>query len=147
MRCVIQRVNQAQVKVKPNYQAAIGPGLLVLVGFGRQDTQPDLAQAANKIINMRLFPDKHKPINASLVDIQGELLVIPQFTLYAQIDKGHRPFFGQALDPSSARRLFDDFVDTLAQHYRADKVKTGRFGAYMEISADLTGPVTIIADW
>ena len=150
MRIVLQRVKQASIEVKGREIAAIGRGLLLLVGFGANDGK-DLPQSAawNKllarIVELRIFPDQDGKFNLSLNEIQGDLLLVSQFTLFGDCKKGRRPSFSKAAEPHLARSLYDRFLQDL--DLRAPgKVESGRFGAEMDVHSTNQGPVTMILD-
>lgn len=144
MRFVIQRVNHASVTVDGETIGSIGKGLLVLFGAGAGDDESMLAKYADKITKMRIFPDENDKINLSLQDIDGELLVVSQFTLYADCRKGNRPSFFDALEPAAANELYEKFVEICRSKVR--KVETGSFGAYMKVDLENDGPFTIVLD-
>ena len=144
MRAVIQRVRSASVEVGGLQIASIQKGLCVLVGFTAGDTQNDLYYICQKILGLRIFDDENSFMNLSLQDIKGELLLVPQFTLYGDARKGRRPSFSDAMKPEEASQLFDAFVTMCTQHY--PKVQQGQFQAYMKVSLINDGPVTILLD-
>jgi len=145
MRAVLQRVRQASVTVDGKVVGAIGPGLAVLVGIARTDTEKDAEYLAEKLIHLRVFPDQQGRMNRSLVETGGELLVISQFTLYGDCRKGRRPDFTEAAGPEDARNLYNYFVETL--HARCNcRITTGVFQAEMEVSLTNHGPVTLVCD-
>ncbi len=144
MRVVLQRVSRASVKVDEKTVGEIGKGLVVLAGIAANDTVDDLEYISNKIVNLRIFEDEEQKFNRSLLDIKGELLVISQFTLYADCRKGRRPGFTGAAPPQEATALFDCFVAMLSSH--SLKVETGIFQAMMDVSLCNYGPVTIYMD-
>jgi D-tyrosyl-tRNA(Tyr) deacylase len=123
---------------------AIGPGLVLLVGFGQDDTEDELAFWADKCIHLRVFPDSEGKLNRSLTDVNGEVLAISQFTLYGDVKKGRRPSFTGAARPDIAEALYDRFVSMLREH--GVRVRTGRFGAMMEVEIHNSGPVTLILE-
>lgn len=143
MKIIIQRVSDASVRIDGHSQASIGAGLLLLVGVAPDDTSDDLAYAVRKITNMRIFSDDAGKMNQSVQDIKGAILSISQFTLYADTRKGNRPAFTDAAKPDLASRLYDQFNQELSQIV---PVKTGVFGADMQVSLTNDGPVTIILD-
>jgi D-tyrosyl-tRNA(Tyr) deacylase len=145
MRAVIQRVSSASVEVDGQFTGKIGEGLLVLVGVAQGDTAADAAWLAGKIARMRIFSDDQQNMNLSVQDIQGEILVISQFTLHAQVRKGNRPSFIKAASPQLAVDLYCEFIDLLQNHIQK-KIQTGIFGAMMQVSLLNSGPVTIIID-
>jgi D-tyrosyl-tRNA(Tyr) deacylase len=144
MRAVIQRVNRARVRVNGQTTGEIGPGLLVLLGVGKGDTAKESDDLVDKVINLRIFEDAEGKMNLSLLEVNGELMVIPQFTLYADCRKGRRPSFTDAAPPGEAQRLYDYFVET--SRNRGLKVATGVFQALMEVELVNSGPVTILLD-
>lgn len=145
MRAILQRVGSARVRVGEAVVGEIGRGLLVLVGVGRDDTSADVEYVAAKIRDIRVFEgDGGKPMDRSVVDAGGSLLVVSQFTLYGDVRKGRRPSFDQAAAPADARRLYEAFVREL----RATRVPvaTGEFQAMMQVELVNDGPVTILID-
>ena len=144
MRAVIQRVSRAKVEVEGRITGQIGKGLLVLLGVGQGDSPKEADYLLEKIINLRIFEDAGGKLNLSLLDIRGQLMVISQFTLYADCRKGRRPSFTDAAPPGEARKLYDYFVD--AARTRGLKVATGIFQALMEVELVNLGPVTILLD-
>lgn len=141
MRVVLQRVTEANVKVDGEIIGQIGNGLMILVGFGKEDTEEKLEWMVNKILNLRVFSDEDDKINLSVTDISGELLIVSQFTLYWNCKKGTRPSFDGALDPINAEKLYDKFVEKMKNS--GLKVQTGSFGADMKVSLVNDGPVTV----
>ncbi len=144
MRVVLQRVRDARVEVDNKITGAIASGLLVFVGVARTDTERDAEYLAEKIVAMRLFPDKSGKMNRSVVDAGGSLLVVSQFTLYGDVRKGRRPSFDQAAPPELARFLYDYFVGIL--RLKQIHVETGLFQAMMSVYLVNDGPVTILCD-
>lgn len=143
MKFVIQRVSQAEVRIEGGKTESIGPGLLILIGIGEADS-PDMIDAwIDKILKLRIFADDAKPINRSIQDINGEILLISQFTLYAD-SKGNRPSFLKAAKPDKAKAIYDDFVARLKARW--PQTKTGEFGADMKVHLVNDGPVTILLD-
>jgi D-aminoacyl-tRNA deacylase len=141
VRVLVQRVSQASVTVSDRVTGAIGKGLLLLVGFTHADDQSALTWMADKICGLRIFPDDEQKMNRSVVDVDGGLLVVSQFTLYGDSAKGKRPSFIDAARPEQAIPLYDGFVDLLRQ--RTPLVETGEFGAHMMVSLVNDGPVTL----
>jgi D-tyrosyl-tRNA(Tyr) deacylase len=144
MRAVVQRTLQSSVSVDKQAIAEIGQGLTVLLGVGQQDTEEDSYYLAEKIINLRIFSDKNGKMNLSLLDIEGELLVVSQFTLFADCRKGRRPSFDGAAPPELARKLYETFIrqcERLGVH-----VASGKFQSEMLVSLDNNGPVTMLLD-
>ena len=145
MRIVIQRVRQAQVKVAREVVGDIGQGLLVLLGIENEENPSDLEWLVNKLLNLRIFNDKNQVMNLSLLDIEGELMVISQFTLMAATKKGNRPSYIRAARPETAIPLYEQFL-LLAEEQLGRKVAKGVFGADMKVSLTNDGPVTIVID-
>lgn len=145
MRAVIQRVQQGQVSVAGQMVGAIGPGLVILLGAGHGDGQAEANRLATKIANLRIFADAQGKTNLSILDVGGEVLVISQFTLYADCRKGRRPSFIQAAPPDVAAPLVDYFADRLRQA-GIRRVETGEFGAMMLVEIHNDGPFTIFLD-
>jgi len=144
MRAVIQRVSEASVTVADQVVGRINRGLLVLLGVGRSDGQHEVALLAEKISNLRIFPDEDGRFNRSVLDISGEVLLVSQFTLYADTRRGRRPSFSEAAAPEVAGPLVDAFAAALRG--RGLKVANGVFGAYMHVHLQNDGPVTIVLD-
>lgn len=145
MRAVIQRVTQASVSIDGNLRNGIGQGLLVLIGIEEADGQEDIGWLSGKICRMRIFDDTHGVMNLSVADINGELLVISQFTLHASTRKGNRPSYIRAARPETAIPLYEQFIRQLNNDLGME-VKTGEFGAMMKVQLINDGPVTIIID-
>jgi len=144
MRAVIQRVSRARVQVDGQTTGEIGQGLLILLGVGQGDTPREADSLLDKILNLRIFEDAGGKMNLSLLETGGQLMVISQFTLYADCRKGRRPSFTGAAPPGEAQRLYDYFVD--AARDRGLQVATGIFQALMEVELVNFGPVTILLD-
>ncbi|MGO3707146.1 MAG: D-aminoacyl-tRNA deacylase [Mesonia hippocampi] len=145
MRAVIQRVAQAEVSIATTTVGKINQGLLILVGIEEQDKHTDIEWLCRKIINMRIFADKAQAMNLSVQDIEGELLVVSQFTLHASTKKGNRPSFIKAAKPTIAIPLYKKFIAELEKQL-GRTIQTGEFGADMKVSLVNDGPVTIIID-
>src|SRR3984885_8276180 len=145
MRAVIQRVSQASCTVENKITGAINTGFLVLLGIEDTDTEDDLQWLAQKISNLRVFGDENGLMNKALADIDGEILLISQFTLFAQTKKGNRPSFIRAARPDKAIPLYEKMIAAL-EAATGKKIKVGIFGADMKISLVNDGPVTIIID-
>lgn len=143
MRAVVQRVVRAEVRIAGEVVGSIGRGLLVLVGVTNGDTTEDSNALADKLVGLRIFPDQAGKMNRSVVDIEGAVLVVSQFTLHADLRKGRRPSFVEAAHPEKAEPLIEAVVERMQ---RAVPTATGRFGAAMEIDLVNDGPVTIIID-
>ncbi|MEI3614822.1 D-aminoacyl-tRNA deacylase [Pseudogracilibacillus sp. SO30301A] len=144
MRAVIQRVKHANVKVENEVIGDIKNGLVVLLGITHEDTEADINALVQKLIHLRIFEDEENKLNNSLVDIQGKILSISQFTLYADVRKGRRPSFINAAKPKYAETLYELFNDQLRKENI--NVETGTFGAMMEVELVNDGPVTIILE-
>src|SRR6266511_3527441 len=144
MRLVIQRVSRAAVRVGKETVAEIGPGLLVLVGVGHGDAGSEAAWLAGKVHHLRIFEDEQGKMNLSLAEVGGEVLVVPQFTLYADARKGRRPSWAAAAPPEDATRGVDDFAAALEA--LGAPVKSGSFREHMEIELVNDGPVTILLE-
>ena len=144
MRAVVQRVSSAQVDIDGQCAGSIGRGLLILLGVGHEDTEAQAERLWSKISRLRIFEDADGKTNLSLADVDGEVLVVSQFTLFANCKKGNRPSFTEAGSPDEANRLYEWFVERA----RTDvpRVKTGRFGAYMDVSLVNDGPFTLWLD-
>ena len=145
MKLVVQRVSQASVEVEAKRVAEIGQGLCVLVGFANGDHEAVLPKAIDKLANLRIFPDNSGRFDKSCLDIQGEILIVPQFTLYADTSKGRRPDFFEALEPKQAEQFFSKLFKLLKDQSKIE-VQAGIFGAQMQVSLTNDGPVTIILD-
>lgn len=144
MRLVIQRVSEASVEVGEKRVAAIGPGLLVLVGVASGDAEADAGRAAEKIASLRVFADSAGKMNLDLAAVGGEVLAVSQFTLLGSLDKGRRPSFDAAMEPKRARELFEAFVAELRR--RGPRVETGVFREDMRVALVNDGPVTFVFD-
>jgi len=145
MKVVIQRVSEASVTVDSQKTADIKKGLLVLVGIEDADTQEDIDWLAGKIIKMRIFGDENDVMNCSVQDIDGEIIVVSQFTLHASTKKGNRPSYIKASKPEFAIPMYENFVKSLEKEFNK-KVQTGIFGADMKVNLLNDGPVTIVID-
>ena len=146
MRIVIQRVSKAKVTVEDKNIGEIRQGLLLLVGIEPADTEEDLLWARKKILNMRIFKDEQGKMNLSLKQIDGELLIISQFTLFASYKKGNRPSFIRSAKPEFAGKMYEKFVELCEEELGEEKVRQGIFGAYMQVELVNDGPVTIVVD-
>ena len=144
MKFVIQRVNEASVKVEGKVIGQIGKGFLVLVGVGQEDTKEIADKMVKKLLGLRIFDDENDKINLSLTDVGGELLVISQFTLYANCKKGYRPSFTDAGAPDMANEMYEYIVSKCREG--GFHVETGEFGADMKVSLLNDGPFTIVLD-
>ncbi len=143
MRVVIQRVSRASVEVSGEIVGKIDRGILAYVGIEQGDTEKEIRYMADKIVNLRMFPDHTRRMNLSVMDVDGGILSVSQFTLASYIKKGRRPDFGNAEDPAKAEELYNFFNRVLSEEI---KVETGVFGAMMNISSVNDGPVTFIIE-
>lgn len=144
MKLVIQRVNKAQVEVENKVIGKIDKGLFVLIGVKKGDTKEQAEALANKLLKLRVMSDEKEKMNLAIQDTRDSILVVSQFTLYANTKDGNRPSFIDAALPDSAREIYEYFVDKLK--LGGVRVETGEFGSYMKIQAELDGPVTIILE-
>ena len=144
VRGVVQRVSEASVRVDGEVVGSIGPGLVVLVGVGVGDVEKDADYLAEKILNLRVFPDEAGQMNRSVLDVSGGLLVVSQFTLLGDVRKGRRPSYSDAAPPEEANRLYEHLVSRLRPS--GLKVATGVFRALMDVALVNQGPVTILLD-
>ena len=145
MRVVVQRVSRAEVRIGESVAGRIGPGLLLLVGFTTGDTEDKLIWMADKIVGLRIFGDHEDKMNRSLSDLGGGLLVVSQFTLYGDVQKGRRPSFIAAAPPATAIPLYDRFIELLRAR-TTGPVETGEFGAMMQVELTNDGPVTLLLE-
>ena len=144
MRAVVQRVSEASVSIEGQVVGSCGRGFLVLLGVGEGDTETEVERLWSKIFKMRIFPDGEHHTGAALADVDGEVLVISQFTLYADCRKGNRPSFTAAGEPGESKRLYELFVERARQD--VSHVAAGEFGADMQVSLVNDGPFTICLD-
>ena len=145
MKVVIQRVKNAELFVENKFYSKIGSGLLVLVAVSKDDKHEDINWMANKLVNLRIFNDEKNQMNRSVDEVDGEIMIVSQFTLYASTKKGNRPSFIKSASGNFAEKSYSDFVDMVNRLYKF-KVKTGKFGASMNIVLNNDGPVTIVID-
>lgn len=145
MKTVIQRVSSASVTISEKIVAQIDSGLLVLVGIEDEDTQEDIHWLSQKIVNLRIFGDENEVMNLSVKDIQGDIIVVSQFTLHANTKKGNRPSYIKASKPEVAIPLYENFVHQI-EFELGKKIQTGQFGADIKVALVNDGPVTIIID-
>lgn len=145
MRAVIQRVSKAAVSVDDQVKGEIGPGLLAFLGVGREDSGDEIEWLAQKVVSLRVFEDDDGKMNRSVVDIDGGVLVISQFTLFGNLKKGTRPSFNRSASPEQAIPLYERFIETVSTKL-GKEVPSGEFGAMMVIDAINHGPVTLILD-
>ena len=146
MRVVVQRVKTASVIINNNDYSSINQGLLILLGISINDKDSDLDYIIDKIINLRIFIDNENKMNNDIASINGEFLIVSQFTLYGDARKGRRPSFIEAEKGEKAEKIYNIFIEKLKNKYSSEKVKSGQFGAKMEISLINDGPVTILLD-
>ena len=144
MKVVIQRVTEASVEIEGKINGAIGPGMMILVGIEAEDDMTDIEWLTSKIVNLRIFDDENGVMNRSIKDANGDILVVSQFTLYADCRKGNRPSFVKAGAPAEANRLYEYFMERCKTH--VEKVEHGIFGADMKISLVNDGPFTLMLD-
>ncbi len=145
MRAVIQRVRQAAVHIEGECHGKIGQGLLLLLGVEKEDGEEDVRWLLRKTLNLRIFNDETGRMNRSLMEIEGEILLVSQFTLHASTKKGNRPSFTRAADPDRAKKLYEEMIDLLCKE-TGKRPSTGKFGAYMQVELVNDGPVTLILD-
>lgn len=147
MKAVVQKVSEASVEIpSENYVANINKGLLILLGIKTGDTENDVNFVADKCCNLRIFEDENNKMNISVRDINGEVLLISQFTLYGETEKGNRPSFIEAAKPEEAIPLYNKFIERMKTNLGEEKVKCGIFGARMAVSLINTGPVTVLVE-
>ena len=145
MRVVIQKVTQASVSIENQTVASIDKGLLVLVGIEDTDTNDDIAWLSAKIVNLRVFDDDNRVMNLSVKEVEGEVLIVSQFTLHASTKKGNRPSYIKAARPEVAIPIYEAFIKQV-ESLLGKRVPTGQFGAMMQVSLCNDGPVTILID-
>jgi D-aminoacyl-tRNA deacylase len=147
MRALVQRVSRGGVKIlEKSYSAGINKGLVILLGISEDDSESEIDYLAEKCVNLRVFEDENGKMNLSLKDITGEILIISQFTLYADTRKGNRPSFNKAAKPEHAEKLYLLFVQKLKSLIGENKIKEGIFGAMMEVTIINDGPVTVLVE-
>lgn len=144
MRAVIQRVTSSKVSVDNKVIGSINKGFNILVGFSTEDTLQELNYIKDKVLNLRVFEDNNNKMNLSVLDVEGEILVISQFTLYGDCRKGRRPNFMNAMSPDKAIDLYNEFIKIMKDS--KIKIETGEFGADMKVDIQNDGPVTILID-
>jgi len=145
LKLVVQRVKKSNLKIKNKLYSSINTGMVILIGISKNDNYEMAKELANKIIKLRIFNDDNGKMNKNIMQIKGEVLVVSQFTLYADTNKGNRPSFINAAKPELAISLYNHFIDEL-QKLISSKVRTGKFGADMKIELINDGPVTIILE-
>lgn len=147
MRALVQRVSSGEVNITShNYSKKIGRGMVVLLGVNKSDGIKELNFVADKCCNLRIFEDDNEKMNLSIKDMSGEMLIISQFTLYGDARKGNRPSFTEAALPELAKELYEKFISRIKENLGDDKVKSGIFGAMMDIEINNNGPVTILIE-
>ncbi len=147
MRAVVQRVSEGGVNIpSENYSASISKGMVILLGIKTGDNANDVIWTADKCSSLRIFEDANEKMNLSIKDINGEALIISQFTLYGETAKGNRPSFTLAARPEEAIPLYEKFLDRMKQNLGEDKVKSGIFGAMMSVKIINDGPVTVTVE-
>ncbi len=144
MRAVIQRVKKASVSVDGKIVGQIDKGVMILLGVGKDDTESDIDYLVEKIANLRIFEDNEGKMNLSVLDVDGDFLVVSQFTLYGDCRKGRRPSYTESAPPVMAKQYYERFVEQLKTYGR--KVETGIFGAMMLVEIHNDGPVTLLLD-
>ncbi len=144
MRAVVQRVKSAKVEVNEEITGEIDSGLLVFLGIGKEDTQKDADYLLEKIVNLRIFEDDQERLNLSALDLNKDLMLVSQFTLFGDCRQGRRPSFFEAAPPAEAEKLYDYFVEEAEKSEL--KIETGEFQAMMDVSLINDGPVTILVD-
>jgi len=145
VRAVVRRVTKAIVRVEGEIVGRISSGLLVYLGISSEDDEGDLSWLSAKVAGLRIFDDEEGRMNLSVIDVDGEILVVSQFTLFGNVRKGFRPSFNRAAPPERGQALYERFVDCMIGEL-GKPVPTGRFGAYMEVEAVDDGPVTVLID-
>ena len=144
MRTIIQRVNRASVLIDGKEKNETGKGLMVLCAFEEEDNKEKIEYVANKIVNLRIFTDENDKLNLSALDIKGEILIVSNFTLYGNCDKGRRPCFNRAAKPEISEQMYNEFVNEVKKYGLT--VKTGKFGADMLVDIQNDGPVTVMVE-
>lgn len=145
MRAVIQRAGRASVRIAGGQERSIGPGMLILLGIEHEDELDDVKWLSRKIAGLRIFTDEEGKLNASLDQVDGEIMIVSQFTLHASIKKGTRPSYVRAARPEQAIPLYEAFIKQMSEDAGC-RIVTGEFGAHMEVELVNDGPVTIIID-
>lgn len=145
MKAVVQRVSEASVRIDNILRGEIGNGLLILLAFKSGDNPATFDWMINKLLNLRIFPDENDKMNLSVIDVNGSMLVISNFTLYGDVNRGFRPSFTDSAPPDEALLLYNEFINRLIKSTNL-KIATGEFGAMMDVSLINSGPVTIIIE-
>ena len=144
MKVLIQRVKQASVTIEGNLYSSINKGILAFVGIEKEDTIEQVQKLAKKVVGLRIFPDENDKMNLSLIDTQGEMLIVSQFTLCGDCKKGTRPSFDKSAHPDLANNLYEKFIEEVKTY--GIKVQTGKFAAMMDVSLINDGPVTFMLE-
>lgn len=144
MKVLIQRVKKASVTIENELYSSINQGILAFVGIEKGDTIEQVQKSAKKVVNLRIFPDENGKMNRSLIDIQGEMLIVSQFTLCGDCKKGTRPSFDNSAPPDIANNLYEDFIKEVRSY--GIKTQTGKFAAMMDVSLINDGPVTFMIE-
>ena len=144
MKILIQRVKRASVSIDNKLYSKISKGILALVGIEKGDTIVQVQKASQKIVNLRIFPDENDKMNRSLIDVAGEILIVSQFTLCGDCKKGTRPSFDNSAPPNVAEKLYEAFIAEVNTH--GINIKTGKFGAMMDVELVNDGPVTFMVE-
>ena len=144
MKVLIQRVKNASVTIDSGLYSEIGKGILALVGIEKGDSDEQIIKAAKKVVNLRIFPDENDKMNLSLADIQGEMLIVSQFTLCGDCKKGTRPSFDKSAPPDIANELYEKFIQEVKNY--GVKTEHGKFGAMMDVALINDGPVTFMIE-
>lgn len=145
MKSLIQVVEEAEVKIDGEVEGAIGSGMLIFLGVKQGDGRNQLEEMVDKVTNLRIFPDDEGKMNLSVKDVEGEILVVSQFTLYADVSSGRRPGFSRAGDYEEAKKTYEDFVELLDDSVETG-VESGKFGSYMKVALTNDGPITFLVE-
>ena len=145
MRAVVQKVSEAHITINRETEKQIGPGLLLLLGIESSDETVDIEWLSGKICKLRVFDDANGIMNLSVIDVEGSVMIVSQFTLHASTRKGNRPSYIKAAPPETAIPLYEEFISRM-EHNLAKPIVTGEFGAYMQINLTNDGPVTLLID-
>ncbi|MFD0932971.1 D-aminoacyl-tRNA deacylase [Psychroflexus salinarum] len=145
MRIILQRVKEASVEIDNQIAGSINQGFLIYLGVEGEDQQKDIDWLVKKVSNLRIFSDEDEKMNLNIKDVEGEILIVSQFTLYASTKKGNRPSFTKAAKPDLAKELYQSFIDSMNEDYHGN-IQTGRFGSNMQVSSINDGPLTFILD-
>jgi len=146
VRAVVQRVKRASVTIDDKLYSSINKGLLVLLGISIDDAEEDINYITDKLVNLRIFKDENDKMNNCIDSIKGEILIVSQFTLYGDARKGRRPSYTEALNGDKAEALYERMLSIIKTQYIEEKIKSGKFGAMMDVELINDGPVTILLD-